>query len=158
MISLIAAYAKNRVIGNNGRIPWKAEGEQKRFKALTTGNAVIMGRRTYEEIGRPLPDRLNIVISTTKSFNGVITVKNLKSALEYAKGTDAFISGGARLYEEILPIVDKMYITEVDLDIEGDTFFPEFDESLFEKEIVKEVKGDISYTYLTYTRKTSVKI
>ena len=100
MIALIVAYAKNRVIGNGGCIPWKIEGEQRRFKELTTGNVVIMGRRSYEEIGRPLPDRMTIVISNTIKIEGenCITAKSLAEAIELAGDKDIYISGGSKLY------------------------------------------------------------
>ena len=113
MIALIVALAKNHVIGNNGYIPWKIKGEQKRFKDLTMGNVVIMGRRSFEEIGRPLPNRTTIVVSSTKEYTGenCFTVRSLQEAIELAGNKDVFISGGARLYEEALPIVEKMYIT-----------------------------------------------
>ncbi len=155
MIALIVAYAKNRVIGNKGKIPWKIKGEQKRFRKLTTGNVVIMGRRSYEEIGKPLPDRTTIVVSGTKNFDapGCITARSLSEAIQLAGDKDIYISGGARLYEEALPLVEKMYITEIDMEIEGDTCFPLFDSGLFTKEINERFEGEITYTYVTYTRK-----
>ena len=155
MISLIVAYANNRVIGKDGIIPWKIKGEQRRFKELTTGNVVIMGRRSYEEIGKPLPNRTTIVVSNTESFEeeGLITAKSLEEALKLAGDREVYISGGVRLYEEALPLVDKMYVTEIDYDIEGDAFFPAFDRELFDKEINQEVEGEIPYKYITYTRK-----
>lgn len=154
MIALIVAYTKNRVIGNKGCIPWKIKGEQKRFRELTTGNVVVMGRRSYEEIGRPLPNRTTIVISNTRNFDceNCMTARSLAEALELAGDRNIYISGGARLYEEALPLVEKMYITEIDAEIEGDTYFPVFDEALFEKEINERVEGEIPYTYVTYTR------
>ena len=154
MIALIVAYAKNRVIGNKGCIPWNTEGEQKRFKELTTNNVVVMGRRTFEEIGRPLPNRTTIVVSHTKKFDAdnCYTVSCLKEALLLAGGRDVYVSGGSQLYKEAIDIVDKMYITEIDSVIDGDTYFPEFDESMFKKEIDKEVNGEIPYVYTTYTR------
>ena len=155
MIALIVAFAKNQVIGNNGCIPWKIKGEQKRFKELTTENVVIMGRRSYQEIGKPLPNRTTIVITNTKNFNGEnsFTAKTLKEATELAGDKDIYISGGAKLYEEALPLVEKMYITEIDCDINGDTFFPPFDKEQFIKEIDERYEGEIPYTYVTYTRK-----
>ncbi len=155
MIGLIVAYTNNRVIGNNGCIPWRIKGEQRRFRELTTGNVVIMGRRSYEEIGRPLPNRTTIVVSNTKNFDAenCMTAKSLEEAIKMAGDRDMYISGGARLYEEALPLVEKMYITEIDAEIEGDTYFPVFDETLFEKEIDEYVDGEIPYTYVTYTRK-----
>ena len=155
MIALIVAFANNQVIGNKGCIPWKIKGEQKRFKELTTGNVVIMGRRSYEEIGRPLPNRTTIVVSGTKNFDAenCYTAKSLEEAIKLAGDKNIYISGGARLYEEALPLVEKMYITEIDCDIEGDTYFPEFDKDMFKKEINERFDGEIPYTYVTYTRK-----
>lgn len=155
MIALIVAYANNQVIGNKGCIPWKIKGEQKRFRELTTGNVVIMGRRSYEEIGKPLPDRTTIVISSTKNFESenCLTAKSLSEAIELAGDKDIYISGGARLYEEALPLVEKMYITEIDYDVEGDAFFPAFDKEEFVKEINEHFDGEIPYTYVTYIRR-----
>lgn len=155
MIALIVAYAKNQVIGNKGIIPWKIKGEQKRFKELTTGNVVIMGRRSYEEIGRPLPNRTTIVVSNTKNFDAenCITAKSLQEAIAMAGDRNIYISGGAKLYEEALPLVETMYVTEIDCDFEGDTFFPQFDKDQFTKEINERFEGEIPYTYVTYTRR-----
>lgn len=159
MIALIVAYSKNRVIGNKGCIPWKIKGEQQRFKELTTGNIVIMGRRSYEEIGHPLPNRDTIVISNTGNFEAenCTTAASLEQALEIAGSRDVYISGGAGLYREAISIVDKMYITEIDAIIEGDTFFPDFNEDEFTKKINKRVEGELPYTYVTYTRKYKVQ-
>lgn len=155
MIALIAAFAKNQVIGYKGRIPWKISGEQRRFKELTTGNVVIMGRRSYEEIGKPLPNRTTIVVSNTAHFDGenCFTAKSLMDAIKLAGNRNIYISGGAKLYEEALPLVEKMYITEIDCDIEGDTYFPPFESGHFVKEINERFEGEIPYTYVTYTRK-----
>lgn len=155
MIALIVAYAKNQVIGNKGCIPWKIKGEQKRFKELTTGNVVIMGRHSYEEIGKPLPNRTTIVVSNTKTFdeNNCLTAKSLSEAIQMAGDKDIYISGGTRLYEEALPLVEKMYVTEIDIDIDGDTYFPTFLKDDYFKEIVEKFSGEIPYTYVTYTRK-----
>lgn len=157
MIALIVAYAKNRVIGNKGQIPWRIKGEQKRFKELTTGNVVVMGRRSYEEIGRPLPNRMTYVVSNTKNFDeeGVKTVKSLKEAIDLAADKDIYISGGAGLYKEAIDLVDVMYNTEIDAVIEGDTYFPLFDESEFVKTIDECVDAEIPYRYVTYTRKSA---
>lgn len=159
MIALIVAYAKNRVIGNKGQIPWRIKGEQTRFRELTTGNVVIMGRRSYEEIGRPLPNRYTIVVSGTKKFEAenCTTVGSLKEAINLVKekgfeDKHIYVSGGAGLYKEAIEIVDKMYITEIDAVIEGDTYFPEFDESEWEKNTDLHVDGDLPYDYVTYTR------
>ena len=156
MIALIVARSKNNVIGKDGRIPWFIKGELKQFKDLTTGHVVIMGRRSYEEIGRPLPNRKNIVVSNTKTFSGenLVTVGSLKEAIEISRGEDIFVGGGFRLFEEVLPIVDVMYITEVDTVIDGgDTFFPEFDASQFDMIVGETAGDDIKYTRTIYTRK-----
>ena len=114
-----------------------------------------MGRRSYEEIGKPLPNRTTIVISNTKKFEGenCFTARTLEEAIELAGDKDIYIAGGVRLYEEVLPFVEKMYITEINLDIEGDTFFPYFDQEKFVKEVNEKHTGEIPYTYVTYTRK-----
>ena len=156
MIGLIVAYTKNRVIGNKGQIPWRIKGEQKRFRELTTGNIVIMGRRSYEEIGRPLPNRYTIVVSNTQKFEAenCTTVGSLEEAIRVAdKSKNIYISGGAGLYKEAIDIVDKMFITEIDAEIEGDTYFPEFNMDDFEREVECHVDGDMPYDYVTYTRK-----
>ena len=152
MLAIIVARSKNNVIGKDGKIPWKIQGEQKQFKELTTGNTVIMGRRTFEEIGRPLPNRLNIVISHTAKYTGdnIITVKNLDQAL-YLATENAYIAGGYGVFKEALPLVDKMYITEVNMNVEnGTVFFPEFNEEDFNKIITEENE---EYKRVLYTRK-----
>lgn len=154
MIAIIAAYAEDRVIGCNGKIPWNIENEKKRFKELTIGNVVIMGRRTYEEIGCPLSDRTNIVISNTCEYNGdnLMTAHSLKEAVEMAKDSEIYIAGGGGLYKESLPLADKLYITEVHGKYSGDTFFPEFDKTKYDLEESVFVDGKVPFTYLTYAR------
>ncbi|MCI5644138.1 dihydrofolate reductase [Treponema porcinum] len=138
MTAIIAAYTKNaRVIGKNGKIPWNIPDDLKRFKRLTTGNAVIMGRKTFESIGKPLADRLNIVISRTKTFTGenCITVNSLERALEEAKErgfSTVFICGGETIYAEALPYCTTLYLTEIDADYDGDVFFPPVDEAQYD--------------------------
>lgn len=163
MVALIVAYTKNRVIGNKGQIPWRIKGEQRRFRELTTGNVVIMGRKSYEEIGHPLPNRFTVVVSNTKKYEAenCTTERSLEEAIAKAEklcpGKNIYISGGAGLYKESMDLVEKMYITEVEAVIEGDTYFPEFDESLFVKTIDERVEGDIPFTYVTYSRKEGEK-
>lgn len=156
MLGLIVARSKNNVIGKNGRIPWKIKGEQKQFRELTIGNAVVMGRKSYEEIGHPLPDRMNIVVSSSADYSGenLVTVKSLKEAIEAAGDVDLYVAGGYGLFLEAISIVDKMYITEIDMEVkDGDVFFPEFDKSNFDI-IVGETAGeDIKYTRMIYIRK-----
>ena len=157
MIGLIVARSKNNVIGNGGEIPWRIKGEQKQFKELTTGNVVVMGRRSYEEIGHPLSNRETIVVSKTKQFEGssVRTASSVKEAIDMAKEKNIFIAGGYGLYKEAIPLVDVMFITEVDIEIEnGDTFFPEFNEVDFEKKIGETLGDEIQYTRTMYYRKS----
>lgn len=153
MIGLIVAYSKNKVIGSNGHIPWNIKGELDRFKALTLNNIIIMGRKTFEDIGRILPNRTTIVVSKTMFLNymNCFTVSSLEKALFYCNNRDVFIVGGSRLYNEAISIVDKMFVTEVEGEYIGDVFFPEFDESLFFKSVDLVVEG--KYRYITYTRK-----
>ena len=155
MIGLIVARSINNVIGKNGRIPWKIEGEQQQFKELTTGNVVVMGRKTYEEIGHPLPNRKTIVISNTCKYeaDGLTTVHSLKEALELAEGQDVFIAGGYALYKEALPYIDVMYITEVQLVVEdGDVFFPDFNADDFEVTVGETLGDKIKYARTVYKR------
>jgi dihydrofolate reductase (trimethoprim resistance protein) len=155
MISLIVAVSKNNIIGNNGVIPWKIKGEQRRFKELTTGKTIIMGRKSFQEIGRPLPNRKTIVISNT--FNVVadncITVKSLIEAFDLVKGEEeAFIVGGGQVYKDALSYTDKIYITVIDKIIEGNVYFPEIHKADFVKTYEKKIEGEIPYTYYTYER------
>lgn len=156
MIGLIVARSKNNVIGKNGEIPWRIKGEQKQFRELTTGNVVIMGRKSYEEIGHPLPKRKNIIVSKSENFTGenLVTVGSLQEALDISKGENVYISGGYGLFKEALPLVDKMYITEVDITVDnGDVFFPEFDSNEFDMVIGETEGNDTKYTRTIYTRK-----
>ena len=156
MIGLIVARSQNNVIGKNGQIPWRIKGEQKQFKELTTGNVVVMGRKSYEEIGHPLPNRKTIVVSRTKQYEGenLATAGSVKEAIEMAGEQNVYISGGYGLYKEAIPFVDVMYITEVQTTIEdGDVFFPEFDENDFDKTECETGGEEIKFIRTTYTRK-----
>ena len=156
MIGLIVARSKNNVIGKNGKIPWKIKGEQKQFRELTTGNVVVMGRKSYEEIGHPLPNRKNIVVSKSKNFTGenLVTVGSLQEAISISGDENVYIAGGYGLFKEALPLVDTMYITEIDMVIEnGDVFFPEFDSNEFDIAIGETGGEDIKYTRTIYTRR-----
>ena len=120
IISAIVAVAKNNVIGKNGIIPWKIKGEQKRFKDLTLGKSIIMERKSFDEIGKPLPWRTTVVISRTKDYTSenCITLKSLKEAFDVLKDEEEIvIAGGGRVYEEAFPYCDKIYFTVIDKEI-----------------------------------------
>ena len=156
MIAIIAARSMNNVIGKNGTIPWKIKGELDQFRDLTAGKTVIMGRRTYEDIGHPLPDRKTIVVSRTKQYEGedLSTAPSLEAAIEMAGSEDVYIGGGHGLYKEAIPLADVMYITEVKIIVDdGDTFFPEFDADEFDVTVGETAGEDIEYTRMIYTRR-----
>jgi len=164
-ISLIVAVSKNGVIGLDGSMPWHLTTDLKRFKALTVKHPVIMGRKTFVSIGRPLPDRCNIVVSRNPDFqyDGVTVQKSLNSALDYASevasanGSDAvFIIGGGDIFKQALPLAQKMFVTEVLADINGDTFFPKFDVSqwkiIHEEKVSQGEKDSHDTRFVVYQR------
>ena len=155
MVSIIVAYSKNRVIGYKGKMPWKIKGEQVWFRELTLNQTVIMGRKTYESIGKPLENRLNIIVSSTLFFDeeNLKTARSLNEAISLANSEEVFIIGGQQLYEEAITIADTLYITEIDIEVEGDTFFPEFNENNYVKTLIKEVDGEIRYRYKKYQKR-----
>lgn len=132
VISLVAAMAKNRVIGKDGKMPWHLPAELQYFKRITLGKPVIMGRATYESVGRPLPGRTNIVLSRSyqhpyKDDQGVIWVSSPRQAIEVAGNVEELmVIGGGHIYAEFLPLADKLYVSEIDLDTPGDTYFPDY--------------------------------
>ena len=136
-LAMIVAMANKRVIGNDGGLPWHISEDLKHFRKTTTGHAIIMGRKTYESIGKPLPKRRNIVVTRQQdaAFEGCEVAHSLADAIEVARQTDdlPFIIGGASLFEEALPDTTMLFLTDIDMDVEGDTFFPEYDESKFEE-------------------------
>lgn len=145
-VSIIAAIAKNNVIGNRNQIPWYLPADLAHFKALTLNHSVIMGRKTYESIitrlGKPLPERQNIVVTSQPNFQapGCVVAHSLTEALEKISATDEiFIIGGASLYITALSIATRLYLTEVDAEIPGDTFFPAWNKKdwQLEKEIFR---------------------
>lgn len=137
-ISLIVARAGNGVIGKDGAVPWRISADMKYFKQSTLGKPIVMGRKTFQSLGRPLPERLNIVVSRDKSFRaeGVTVVHSLDEALSAAAGQDALevmIIGGAEIYKQALPQVERIYLTEVHGDVDGDTFFPELEKGAWQE-------------------------
>ncbi len=129
-VSLVVAAAKNNVIGRDGELPWHLPDDLRHFKRLTTGKAVIMGRRTFESIGRPLPDRRNIVMTRDPDYaaSGCDVVTSVSDALDLAgDDTEVMVIGGGQVYRDFLPRADRIYLTRVQAEIEGDTHFPEVD-------------------------------
>jgi dihydrofolate reductase len=126
-LSLIAAVARNGVIGREGALPWRLSADLKRFKELTTGHTIIMGRKTCESIGRPLPNRRNIVLSGSTSFGaeGCIIVLNIAQAIGAAGDGEVFVIGGHAVYEAFLPLADRVHLTRVEAEVSGDVRFPE---------------------------------
>ncbi|NVN98659.1 MAG: dihydrofolate reductase [Geobacteraceae bacterium] len=128
MIAIIAAMSRNGVIGRGGKIPWHIPADMKRFRALTLGHTVIMGRKTFESIGRALPERKNIVVSRNASFSpeGALKASSLDDALTLAAGAEIiFICGGSEIYRQSMTIASRIYLTVVAIDEAGDAFFPE---------------------------------
>jgi dihydrofolate reductase len=128
-ISIIVAAARNGVIGLRGEIPWKLPDDQKFFRKQTTGHAIIIGRKTFDSIGRPLPGRKNLVLTRSRAepVPGIDFFPGLKEALDWARAegvAECFIAGGEAIYREGLAVADRVYLTRVDAEPEGDTFFP----------------------------------
>lgn len=130
MLSAIVAIAENNVIGKDNDLIWKLPRDMKHFKETTTGHYIIMGRKTFESNGRPLPNRTNVIITRDKEYtaDGCVVVHSLEDALKEAKNdSEAFIIGGGVIYELAMPFVDRIYLTKIHHSFEGDTFFPELD-------------------------------
>ncbi len=158
-ISLIAAMADNGVIGRNNRLPWRLSADLQRFKALTMGKPIVMGRKTWESIGRPLPGRTNIVVTRDVGYRaeGCVVVHSIDQALEVAAGSDeVMVIGGANLYRQLLDRADRLYLTQVRADVEGDAWFPDFDRAQW-REVEREShsrdeKNEYDYAFVTLER------
>ena len=159
-ISLIVAMAKNRVIGDNGTMPWHLSADLKKFRQITTGFPIVMGRKTYQSIGRPLPNRTNIIISRDNSFQaeGCLVFNDLQNGLEHAcqLAEQVFVIGGATLYEALLPVANSLYITQIHQDFTGDTWFPEFNinewQEVAREDYHDDASVDFSYSFLQFTK------
>ena len=159
-ISLIVALAQNRVIGINGQMPWHLSADLKKFRQITTGHSILMGRKTYESIGRPLPNRRNIVISRNADYkiDGCEVFSDIQQALNHCqKETEIFIIGGAAFYETMLPKADFLYLTEIDKSFEGDTYFPDINKNEWQEierlEITNDESVDFNYRFLKLQRR-----
>lgn len=154
-ISAIAAISKNRGLGKDNKLLFHIPGDLPRFKQITTGHPIIMGRKTYESMGRVLPNRTNIIITRDQQYtvDGAVVVGSVEQALEEAKKTpgndEIFIIGGGQIFHEALPFVERLYLTIVDTDAEADAFFPDY--SAFSKVVSEEKKTDWEYPYTFLT-------
>ncbi len=159
-LSLIVAVSKNGVIGVNNTLPWHLPEDLKQFRALTTGHHIIMGRKTYDSLGRLLPNRTTVIVTRNHAYKveGAIIAHSLQNAIEFCASDDeAFIIGGAELYQEGLKVANKLYITEVDLQVEGDAFFPAINQEVWQetsREAHTSAQG-LKFSYVTYLRKSN---
>ena len=160
-ISLIVAISKNRAIGIDNQIPWYLPADLKYFKRTTLGHHILMGRKSYLSIGKPLPRRTNLVLTRNTFFTaaGIQVVHSIEEGIELAKAAgedELFIIGGGEIYRQSMELVDRMYITEVDIETEGDTFFPKIDESRWELSSEEHHKADErnkwNYCFKVYDR------
>ena len=159
IISLIAAIGKNNAIGVGGKLPWNLPDDLKRFKEITKGHCVIMGRKTYESIGRLLPERKNIIITRNKEYkiDGAIIVSSIEEALKECGGdNEPFVIGGGEIFKIALPYANKMYLTRVDTKIPADAFFPEWNPDewkILSKEFhPKDARHEYDFTFIIYKR------
>jgi dihydrofolate reductase len=130
MMKAIVAMAENRVIGNAGQIPWHLPEDLKFFKRTTLGHPIVMGRKTYDSIGKPLPGRQNIILSRTMpETQGVTIVRSPEDLLKLENNADFFVIGGAEIYKLLVPYCDELFVTRISREVEGDTYFPEFEEA-----------------------------
>jgi len=152
VVKIIVAMSKNRVIGNNNSLIWNLPSDLKRFKRLTTGNTIVMGRKTYESIGRPLPNRRNIIITRKKSeIKDCEVVNSITEALMLCNN-DCFIIGGGEIYKQSIDIAEKIYLTLIDEEFEGDTFFPEISSEWKEVSIENTNENKLNYSFIEYEK------
>ncbi len=161
-LSLVVAMDKNRVIGIDGGLPWHLSSDLKYFRDITMGKPIIMGRKTHESIGRPLPGRQNIVVSRNSEFiaEGCDVVTSVEAALKLVENVpEVMMIGGASLYVDVLPAADQLYMTEVHAEVEGDTWFPELDvaewQELSRTEFSADDKNDHDYSFVVLDRVTA---
>lgn len=158
-ISIIVAMAKNRTIGINNTLPWRCPEDLKHFKALTMGHHMIMGRKTFESIGKPLPGRTTVVLTRDRdlTIEGCLIAHTLPDAIAACTGDEVvYIVGGAEIYTQAMPLVDTLYITEIQSDVTGDAWFPEFNRTEWH-EVAREIRHQetpqtLEYHFVTYQR------
>ena len=156
MIKIIVATSKNRVIGNDNKLIWRLSSDLKRFKELTSGNPVVMGRKTFESIGKPLPNRRNIIITRNENYevDGCEVVSSLEEAF-LLTNNDCFIIGGGEIYKQSMDSADKIYLTLVNCEVEGDTYFPEIDSNwkkISRKDFESDEKNEYNYSFIEYEK------
>lgn len=157
-ISVISALAKNRVIGINNSLPWRLPEDLKYFKALTLGHHILMGRKTYESIGKPLPGRTTVIITrgNYSAPEGVKIAHSIPEAIEIsADDHEIFFVGGAELYAQVLPLADRLYLTEIQAEVQGDAWFPDYDKSRWRetgRERRHDDKSGLEYHFVIYAR------
>jgi dihydrofolate reductase len=160
-VSIIAAIARGGVIGRGGDLPWHLPADLRRFRKLTTGHHILMGRKTFQSLGRPLPERANVVISGQADYDppGVLVARGLDEALARARAageTEAFVIGGAEIFRLALPLADRLYLTQIDAEIAGDTYFPDYEASKWrlveQSEHAADEKNPFPMTFLRYER------
>jgi dihydrofolate reductase len=160
MISLLVAMDNNRTIGKNNDLPWYLPADLKYFKKVTMGHPIVMGRKTYESIGRPLPGRENIIITRDKSYDieSAQVVHSIQEAIDVTKDEDeVFVIGGAEIFKQYMPDSDRLYITQIEHDFDGDTFFPEINYAewkiISKEKGIKDEKNPYDYYFMIYDRK-----
>lgn len=158
-LSLIVAMARNRVIGIENRLPWHLPEDLKHFKNLTMGHHIIMGRKTYESIGRPLPGRTTVIVSRDPGYTmaGCLVAHSLDAAVRMSEGDDeVFFVGGSSLYEQAMPLAERLYITEIQADYEGDAHFPEIDRTVWHETARQQQvsQAGLGYDFVSYERAT----
>ncbi len=162
MLSIVVAKAKNNIIGKDNKMIWHLPADLKHFKELTTGHTIIMGRKTFESLGRPLPNRKHIIFSQNPdlklNYENVEVVHSLLQIQELIEGKEeAFVIGGAMIYNFLMPYVRKMYVTEIEKEFEGDAFFPRIDEKIWKETSrekgIQDDKNKLEYYFITYERK-----
>lgn len=155
-ISMIAAIGKNRELGKNNDLIWHFKEDMKFFREITTGNTVLMGRKTFESLPHALPNRRNVVITTNKDYvaEGAEVVTSIEEALEATKNENVFVIGGGKIYSELLKYADKLYLTEIDAECESaDVFFPKFDKNLFTAEKLTDYNVDgVHFSHILYSK------
>lgn len=154
---IVVAIDRQRGIGINNALPWHLPEDLAHFKRTTSGHPIIMGRKTFESIGRPLPNRRNIVVTRNRDWQheGAETVGSLEEALQKLNGADRYIIGGAQIFTEAMPVTDRLIVTEIDHEFPCDTFFPEIDKSVWQETARESHQSDHGYRYdfVTYDRR-----